>query len=110
MSEVGLTEIRTVIAGLLLAAGCFFIFVAALGILRFPDVYSRLHPAGKTDTLGQALVFLGLMVYEGANLTSFKMLCIILFMFLANPVATHALAKAAYVSGIKPWEKGEERR
>ena len=103
-------EIRTVITGIFLAAGCFFFLVAALGVLRFPDVYSRMHPAGKTDTLGQALSFTGLMIYEGFNLTSVKMLFIILFMFIANPVATHALAKAAFVAGVKPWQKGDERR
>ncbi|GMR05399.1 MAG: monovalent cation/H(+) antiporter subunit G [Thermodesulfobacteriota bacterium] len=103
-------DIRLIIAVVLIAAGCFFILVAALGLLRFPDVYSRLHPAGKTDSLGQALVFLGLIVYEGADLRSVKMLFIIVFLFIANPVATHALARAAHVAGIKPWEKGEERR
>lgn len=98
-------EIRIIITGILLALGCFFIVVASIGIVRFPDFYSRMHPAGKSDTLGQLLVLSGLMVYEGFSLVSVKLLIIIIFIFIVNPTATHALAKAAYLSGVKPWER-----
>lgn len=98
-------EVREIIAGILLALGCFFIVVASIGIVRFPDFYSRIHPAGKSDTLGQALVLLGLMAYEGFSLVSIKLLIIIAFIFIVNPTATHALAKAAYLAGVKPWKK-----
>jgi len=100
-----LMEIRTIITGVSLAVGCFFVLVASIGIVRFPDFYSRMHPAGKADTLGQAMILLGLMVYEGFSFVSVKLLIIIVFIFIANPTATHALAKAAYVVGLKPWEK-----
>lgn len=103
-------EIQTIIAGIFLAIGCFFIVVASIGIVRFPDFYSRMHPAGKTDTLGQATVLIGLVIYEGFTLISVKLLIIILFIFVANPTATHALANAAYVVGLKPWKKGENRK
>ncbi len=99
-------DIRTIITGILLALGCFFIIVASIGIVRFPDFYSRMHPAGKCDTLGQLLVLSGLIVYEGFTLVSIKLLIIIILIFIVNPTATHALAKAAYLSGVKPWEKG----
>lgn len=98
-------DIRTIITGILIALGCFFIFVASVGIVRFPDFYSRMHPAGKSDTLGQMLVLTGLMVYEGLSLVSLKLLIIIIFIFIVNPTAAHALAKAAYVSDVKPWKK-----
>lgn len=100
-------DIRTIITGILLALGCFFIVVASIGILRFPDFYSRMHPAGKSDTLGQLLILLGLVVYEGFSFVSIKLLIIIIFIFIVNPTATHSVAKAAYVAGVKPWEKGE---
>lgn len=100
-------DIRTIITGILLALGCFFIVVASIGIVRFPDFYSRMHPAGKSDTLGQFLILLGLIVYEGFSLVSVKLLMIIILIFIVNPTATHALAKAAYLSGVKPWEKEE---
>jgi len=99
--------IRTIISGILIATGCFLIVIAAIGVVRFPDFYTRMHPAGKGDTLGQGLVLTGLMVYEGFDLISVKLLIIIIFIFIANPTATHALAKAAYVAGVKPWVKDE---
>jgi multicomponent Na+:H+ antiporter subunit G len=111
-------KIQTVLAALFIAAGCFFIFVAAVGLVRFPDFYTRMHPAGKGDTLGQTMVLLGLIIYEGFSFVSMiiyegfsfvsmKLLLIVLFIFLANPTATHAIAKAAYIAGVKPWAKGE---
>lgn len=103
-------DLRVVLAGLFIAAGCFFLIVAAIGILRFPDFYTRMHPAGKADTLGQALIIAGLIIYWGINLVSVKLLIIALFLMVANPTAAYALANAAYASGIKPWKKGEERR
>jgi multicomponent Na+:H+ antiporter subunit G len=98
-------EVREIITGILVFAGCFFIVVASIGLVRFPDFYSRMHPAGKGDTLGLSLVLSGLMVYEGLSLVSIKLLIIIIFIFIANPTATHAIAKAAYIAGVKPWSK-----
>ena len=98
-------ELRLIITGILLALGCFFIIVASIGIIRFPDFFSRIHPAGKSDTLGQLLILSGLAVYEGFTLVSIKLLIIFTFILIANPTATQALAKAAFVAGLKPWEK-----
>ncbi|MFQ5442461.1 MAG: monovalent cation/H(+) antiporter subunit G [Thermodesulfobacteriota bacterium] len=103
-------EIRTLIAGIFIFAGCFFVVVASIGIIRFPDFFSRMHPTGKTDTLGQAMIFIGLMIYEGFSFVSVKIVIIIIFLLVANPTATHALANAAYAVGLKPWQKGEPRR
>ena len=103
-------EIRTIITAVFIAIGCFFVVVASIGVIRFPDFYSRAHPAGKADTLGQMMIFAGLMVYEGFTLTSVKLLFVIIFIFIANPTATHAIVNAAYTAGIKPWEKGDKRR
>jgi multicomponent Na+:H+ antiporter subunit G len=100
-----LGTVQTILVALFLALGCFFIFVAAVGLVRFPDFYTRMHPAGKGDTLGQALVLVGLIIHEGLSLVSMKLILILLFIFLANPTATHAIAKAAYIAGVKPWAK-----
>ncbi len=102
-------DAATVILALLFIAGSFFLIVGAIGIIRFPDFYTRMHPAGKCDTLGQALILLGLIIYEGASFISIKMLFIIIFIFVATPTATHAIAKAAYVAGVEPWKKGDEK-
>ncbi len=98
-------EITTLIAGLFIFVGVFFMVVAAVGIVRFPDFYTRIHSAGKCDTMGQAMVLTGLMIFEGFSLVSVKLLIVILFIFIANPTATHALANAALTVGLKPWEK-----
>lgn len=103
-------DIRLIITGVFLVIGCFFVFVSAIGVVRFPDFYSRIHPAGKADTMGQTMVLIGLIVFEGFTLVSVKLLFIIIFIFIANPTATHALANAAYNAGVKPWKKGEKRK
>jgi multicomponent Na+:H+ antiporter subunit G len=98
-------DIRTIITGVFLGIGCFFIIVTAIGIVRFPDFYSRLHPAGKTDTVGQGFVLIGLMIYEGFSLVSIKLIIIVVFIFIASPTATHAIAQAAFLKRVVPWKK-----
>ena len=94
----------TAFACALLGLGFFFILTGALGILRLPDFYTRLHAMGKSDTLGVALMVLGTAVLEGATLNGLKIVLIIFFVALANPPATHALGRAAHRSGLVPWE------
>ena len=93
----------TVVACAVLVLGFFFIFTGALGILRFPDFFTRLHAMGKTDTLGVALMAFGLAILEGTTLNAVKILFIILFVGLASPTATHALGRAAHRAGLVPW-------
>ena len=101
-------DIRTIICGVFLGIGCFFVIVTAIGIVRFPDFFSRLHPAGKTDTVGQAFVLIGLMIYEGFSLVSIKLMIIVVFIFIASPTATHAIAQAAFLKRVAPWKKKEK--
>ncbi len=98
-------EIRVIITGILLGIGGGLIIIGSIGVVRFPDFYTRIHPAGKTDTIGQAFLLTGLMVYEGISFVSVKLLIIIVFIFIANPTATHFIAQAAFSSGLKPWKK-----
>ncbi|TYB33343.1 MAG: monovalent cation/H(+) antiporter subunit G [Flexistipes sinusarabici] len=98
-------SILDVITLILLLAGSFFMLVASIGMIRLPDFYTRMHAGGKADTLGQGLIFLGLIIYEGFTLISLKMLIIFAFIFIANPTATHAVAKAAYKGGLKIWSR-----
>lgn len=100
-------DLRTAISAILIALGCFFVLVAAIGVVRFPDFYSRMHPAGKADTLGQTLILSGLIVYEGFTFVSVKLVLVVLFIFIVNPTATHAIARAAHTGGVKPWKKGD---
>ncbi|MDF1700992.1 MAG: monovalent cation/H(+) antiporter subunit G [Planctomycetota bacterium] len=100
-----------IIATVVIALGALVMLAGAAGVVRFPDFYSRLHAAGKADTLGQGLILLGLAIPIGLSLISFKIALIILFIFIFNPTATHALARGAWTLGLKPWEKhqGEPR-
>lgn len=100
--------LRLLLTAALLGAGCLLMLTASVGLLRFPDFYSRIHPAGKSDTLGIAFILLGLMVHEGFTLVSLKLLIIIAFTLIASPTATHALAKAAFMAGHKHWKKEKD--
>jgi multicomponent Na+:H+ antiporter subunit G len=95
-----------VVSLVLVSAGAFFLLVGSLGIVRLPDFYSRTHATGKSDTLGLMLALLGLAVHEGLGINSAKLLVAIVFVALTNPVGTHALTRAAYQSGLRPWFKG----
>ncbi len=97
-----------ILALIFMLSGFFFTLVAALGVLRFPDFYTRLHASGKGDTLGIGLSIFGLALYHGFSLISLKLLFIVIFIFLANPIGTHAICRAAYRSGLRPWMRKEE--
>lgn len=103
-------DISESISAALLALGCFFAVTGGIGILRMPDFYTRMHPAGKSDTAAQTLIFVGLIIHAGFTLVSVKLVLIMLFLFITAPTATHAVAKAAYLSKLKPWRPGEPRR
>ncbi len=85
-----------------LVAGGFFSIVGGIGLLRMPDFYTRMHGASITETLGAGLILLGLMFQGGISLVTAKLLMIALLIFLTSPAATHALAKAALVRGLRP--------
>lgn len=97
-----MTLIVDIAGWLFLILGSFFCVVGGVGILRLPDFYSRLHGAGITDTLGAGLIFIGLIIQEGFSLVMVKLIMLIFFLYLTSPTATHAIAKAAHISGITP--------
>lgn len=97
----------TLLADFLVLIGLLFILAGVVGILRLPDFYARLHAMGKCDTLGVTLVLIGLAMHVGISLYSVKILLISFFIALANPTATHALARAALKSGLAPWLRKE---
>ena len=94
--------LRDLIAGLLLAGGSAFLLTGAVGVLRFPDFYTRLHPAGLTDTAGAGLILAGLMVESGFNLVTAKLVLVFLLILFTSPVSAHATSRAALASGLKP--------
>ncbi|MDG5975681.1 multisubunit Na+/H+ antiporter subunit MnhG [Hydrogenophaga taeniospiralis CCUG 15921] len=85
-----------------LVVGGFFCCVGALGLLRMPDFYTRMHAASVIDTLGAGLILVGLGLQAGWTLVTVKLLMVGLLIFFASPTATHALARAAMARGLKP--------
>jgi multicomponent Na+:H+ antiporter subunit G len=91
-----------------LLAGGVFCLVGALGMLRMPDFYTRVHAASLIDTLGVGFILLGLMLQSGFTLVAVKLLMVGLLIFIASPTATHALTRAAMARGLEPL-LGDER-
>jgi multicomponent Na+:H+ antiporter subunit G len=86
----------------LIGMGSFFLIIGGVGLLRLPDFYSRIHAAGTTDTMGAWLVLLGLLFAGAGWLVNAKLLMLLFFLMLTSPLSSHALAKAAYLRGLKP--------
>jgi multicomponent Na+:H+ antiporter subunit G len=93
----------------LILAGSLFTVVGAVGLIRMPDVFTRMHAASVTDTLGGGLLLIGFMLQAGPSLVSLKLAFLLLLIFFISPVATHAVANAALHYGIKPM-LAEDRR
>ena len=87
----------------LIVIGLIFDFFGCLGLIRFPDVYTRLQASAKCITLGTCGILLGLFCFKGFSATGVKALLCLAFIILTAPVSAHALARAAYRSGVKPW-------
>ena len=83
-------------------SGGFFTVVGAFGLLRMPDVYTRLHASGVLDPFGVSLILIGLMVQAGLTLVTVKLIFLVGLLLFTSPVACHALARAALHHGIRP--------
>ena len=105
-----MNELRLGAILVLLAGGVFFTFVSAVGVIRLPDVYTRAHTASQTDTLGAGLVVMAVALAYGVETEVIKAVLLLVFIFITNPTAAHAAARAAYEEGIEPWTEGDERR
>jgi len=84
-------------------AGVFFIVTGAIGVVRMPDVYCRLHAAGMTDTMGAGMILVGMCFQAGFTLITVRLLMIWAFLLVTSPVGTHALARAALSGGVTPY-------
>lgn len=100
---------------ILLISGLVFFTGGSIGILRLPDFYSRLHPAGKLDTAGQLLTLSAIALYVLQDfslinfLTAVKILLIVFIVFITSPTATHAIVDAGVRAGLKPWTKENQK-
>ena len=95
-------EIKSIFVVAFVLLGIFFMLIGSIGILRLPDFFSRTHAISKSDTLGILFVVLGLIIHDGTLVNSLKLGLIMIFIALANPIGSHALANAALKKGMKP--------
>jgi len=106
----------TVIITIMLIGGLIFFAGGSIGIIRFPDFYSRLHPAGKLDTAGLVITMSAFALYTiqplslSALFTSAKIILIVVFVFITSPTAIHSIVDAGVRAGLKPWEKENNRK
>ena len=103
-----MSAILDVVSWVLLLTGGFLIVTGAAGMMRFPDLYTRMHAASVTDTGGAGLLLFGLMLQAGFTLVTVKLVLILWFLLFTGPVASHVLAKAALHGKLEPLVDGEQ--
>jgi multicomponent Na+:H+ antiporter subunit G len=106
-----------VLSWIAIVGGLFFMLVGTVGILRLPDVFTRLHSAGMTDTMGAGLLILGMCFQTVAGIMHgessywfvlIRLLLVYAFLTFTSPISTHALARAALAGGVEPWTNEED--
>lgn len=92
------------IAGILIIIGAFFALVASIGIIRLPDIYSRMHSASKAGTVGSGMMMIALALTAGDLATAIRAIAGVVFFIMTAPIAAHLLAQAAYKTGYRLWD------
>ena len=96
-----------ILSSLCLFIGIVALLIGSIGLLRLPDVYSRMHAVGMIDTAGVGFLILGMMLHAGLTLVTVKLVFVGIFVFFTSPIAGHAVVQAAYKDGVKP--EGENK-
>lgn len=104
-----MTLVIEIASWILILAGSFFTIVGAFGLVRMPEVFTRMHAASVTDTLGVGFLILGMCLQAGFGLVTLKLLLLAALFIFTGPVVTHALAQACLHENIKPM-LAEDRR
>lgn len=98
------------LSGGALLLGTAALLVGALGLVRLPNLFSRIHAVGMMDTAGVAFITLGMLIHEGFSLVSVKLAVVGVFLFFTSPIATHAVAQVAHRSGFSPVSLASKKR
>lgn len=101
-----MTILANILIVFFISVGVLFIVVTAIGLIRFPDLYTRAHAASKSATLGVMCVLIGVFLYFWLIEGHFnpRILLGVLFLFITGPVGGHIMSRSSYIAGIKPWE------
>lgn len=94
-----------ILTAVLLLSGSAFFLVAAIGIVRLPDLYMRMHAAAKASAFGAVLLLLGVALHFGDGWTLFEVIVIVFFIFITNPVAAHLIGRAGYHMNVALWQE-----
>jgi multicomponent Na+:H+ antiporter subunit G len=105
-----IATVRIGLIAVFVALGLFFTLVSTVGVIRLPDVFSRAHTASQADTLGAGFALAAVALTLGWQSATVKTVLLLVFIFVTNPTAAHAIARAAYEEGVEPWTTGDERR
>ncbi|MEO1327641.1 MAG: monovalent cation/H(+) antiporter subunit G [Pseudomonadota bacterium] len=97
-----MNTVLDILSWILLTLGGLAVLTGGIGALRMPDLYTRMHSASVTDSLGAILVISGIMLQAGLTLATLKLAAILLFLLLTSPTASNALATAALLAGTRP--------
>jgi len=103
--EASISALTIVFAGI----GALFFLVGTIGVLRLPDFFCRTHAATKCDTVGAGSLLLALAIYNGLDASTLKIVMVAALVLFSSPTAGHALARAAYRTGLEPWKREKER-
>lgn len=98
-----MTALLDILSWVLLTLGGISVLIGGIGALRMPDLYTRMHAASVTDSMGAILVLTGIMLQAGWSLAMIKLIAILLFLLLTSPTSSNALASAALLAGNKPF-------
>lgn len=100
-----MTILANVLVVFFIVAGLLFLVVAAIGVLRLPDLYTRAHAASKSSTLGVMCILLGVFFHFWLKEDHFNptILLGVLFLFITGPVGAHIMSRSSYIAGVKPW-------
>ena len=88
----------------LISVGVVFFIAGTMGLLRFPDLFTRLHALTKADNLGLGFIVAGLALYNGSLIVTIKLVLVWLLVMMSSAVASHLIAQAALRKGVKPWQ------
>jgi len=107
---MGWALVVEILSWLFILSGSAFTLIGAIGTLRFPNFWSRLHAASVSESAGMILLILGMCLQAGISLLTVKLLIIGVFIFITGPTSTHAVANAAYTSGARPDSDENDRK
>ena len=103
-----MATILDALSWVLLTLGGLFVLIGGIGALRMPDLYTRMHAASVTDSMGAILVLTGIMLQAGWSLATIKLVAILIFLLMTSPTSSNALASAALLAGTRPLEDAKD--